>query len=180
MIGIVVAVLGAVFLVAGIVTYAIVSSTLAAEQITVSDDARHFAGDDVNGPFTAYFQADIIATHAEGIADGKTYAELPQDDPRRAAGDGCVVPARQPVHVGGRVRGRRLRRRDGRAPDRDRHRPGPARTPGLNADPSLTYDGSAWWSGEGGRERDRGAGQRLAHGAVGLGALGGLDELLLG
>ncbi len=82
-IGIVVVVLGAVFLVAGIVTYAVVSSTLAAEQITVSDDARYFAGDDVNGPFTAYFQADIIATHAEGIADGKTYAELAQDDPRR-------------------------------------------------------------------------------------------------
>ncbi len=84
-IGIVVAVLGAVFLVAGVVTYALVSSTLADEQITVSDDARHFAGDDVNGPFTAYYQADIIATHAEGMAGGKTYAELPQDDPNRAA-----------------------------------------------------------------------------------------------
>ncbi len=83
MIGIIVVVLGAVFLVAGIVTYAVVSNTLAAEQITVSDDARYFAGKDVKGPFTAYFQADIIATHAEGIADGKTYAELPQDDPRR-------------------------------------------------------------------------------------------------
>ena len=83
-IGIVVAVLGVVFLVAGIVTYAIVSNTLAAEEITVADDARYFAGEDVKGPFTAYFQADIIATHAEGIADGMTYAELPQDDPRRA------------------------------------------------------------------------------------------------
>jgi hypothetical protein len=84
-IGIVVVVLGVVFLIAGVATYAIVSSTLAAEEITVSDDARYFAGDDVNGPFTAYFQADVIATHAEGIADGKTYAELPQDDPRRTA-----------------------------------------------------------------------------------------------
>jgi predicted phage tail protein len=84
-IGIVVAVLGVVFLVAGVVTYALVSSTLAEENITVADDARRFAGDDVNGPFTAYYQADIIATHAEGIAGGKTYAELPQDDPNRAA-----------------------------------------------------------------------------------------------
>ena len=81
--GIVVAVIGVVFLIAGIVTYALVSTTLAAENITVSDDAKHFAGKDVKGPFTAYYQADIIATHAEGIAEGKTYAELAQDDPRR-------------------------------------------------------------------------------------------------
>ena len=32
---------------------------------------------------TAYVQADTIAKHAEEIADGQTYAELPQDDPRR-------------------------------------------------------------------------------------------------
>ena len=82
-IGIVVAVLGVIFLVAGIVTYAVVSSTLADQQITVSDDAKWFAGKDVKGPFTAYSQADIIATHAEDIAGGKTYAELPQDDPNR-------------------------------------------------------------------------------------------------
>lgn len=83
-IGIIVAVLGVVFLVAGIVTYAVVSSTLADQNITVSDDAQWFAGEDVTGPFTAYSQADIIATHAEEIAGGKTYAELPQDDPNRA------------------------------------------------------------------------------------------------
>lgn len=83
-IGIIVAVLGLIFLVAGIVTYAVVSSTLADQNITVSDDAQWFAGEDVAGPFTAYSQADIIATHAEEIAGGKTYAELPQDDPNRA------------------------------------------------------------------------------------------------
>ena len=32
---------------------------------------------------TAYVQADTIAKHAKEIADGKTYAQLPQDDPRR-------------------------------------------------------------------------------------------------
>lgn len=82
-IGIIVAVLGILFLVAGVATYAIVSQTLADEKIVVSDDARWFAGDDVTGPFTAYSQADIIATHAEEAAGGKTYAELPQDDPNR-------------------------------------------------------------------------------------------------
>jgi hypothetical protein len=66
-------------------TWFVVQSQLAAENITVADDADFLAGDEVNGPFSAYAQADIIAEHAEGIADGKTYAELPQDDPRRTA-----------------------------------------------------------------------------------------------
>jgi hypothetical protein len=83
-IGIVVAVLGLVFLVAGVTTYVLVSTTLADEQITVSDDADWFAGKDVKGPFTAYSQADVIAQHAESIGGGKTYSELAQDDPNRA------------------------------------------------------------------------------------------------
>ncbi|MBZ5740633.1 aromatic ring-opening dioxygenase LigA [Nocardioides mangrovi] len=83
-IGIVIAVMGIVFLVAGITTYAVVSSTLGDEKITVSDDADHFAGKDVKGPFTAYAQADVIAKHAEEIGGGKTYAELAQDDPNRS------------------------------------------------------------------------------------------------
>jgi hypothetical protein len=82
-VGIIVAVLGAVFLIAGIATYAVISSTLADEKIVVSDDASHFAGTDVKGPFTAYSQADVIAKHAEEIGGGKTYSELPQDDPNR-------------------------------------------------------------------------------------------------
>jgi predicted phage tail protein len=83
-VGIIIAVLGLVFLVAGIVTYAVVSSTLADQNITVADDAAHFAGKDVKGPLTAYAQADIINQHALDIGGGKTYAELPQDDPNRA------------------------------------------------------------------------------------------------
>ena len=76
--------LGIVFLVAGVATYAVISSTLADEKIVVSDDADHFAGKDVKGPFTAYAQADVIAKHAEEIGGGKTYSELAQDDPNRA------------------------------------------------------------------------------------------------
>jgi ABC-type sugar transport system permease subunit len=82
-IGIVLGVIGVVFLVAGVVTYVVVSSTLADQKITVSDDADRFAGEDVTGPFTAYAQADIINKHALEITGGKTYAELPQDDPNR-------------------------------------------------------------------------------------------------
>ncbi len=82
-VGWIVAVLGVVFLVAGVVTYAVVSNTLAAEKITVSSDAAHFGGKEVKGPFTAYAQANVIAKHAKEIGGGKTYAELPQNDPNR-------------------------------------------------------------------------------------------------
>jgi ABC-type sugar transport system permease subunit len=82
-VGIVLIVLGVLFVVAGIGTYAVVSSTLGDQKITVSDDASHFAGDPVKGPFTAYAQANVINKHATEIAGGKTYAELPQDDPNR-------------------------------------------------------------------------------------------------
>jgi hypothetical protein len=81
---IVVVVAGVVLVVAGVVTWFVVRSTLADEKITVSSDAAHFAGDAVNGPFTAYVQADTINKHATEISGGKTYAELPQDDPNRA------------------------------------------------------------------------------------------------
>lgn len=81
--GVLITVIGVVFLVAGVFSYALISTTLAAENITVSEDAQHFGGKQVKGPLTAYYQADIIATHAEDIAEGKTYAELEQDDPRR-------------------------------------------------------------------------------------------------
>ena len=83
-VGIVLIVLGAVFVVAGIGTYAVVSSTLADQKITVSDDAARLAGKEVKGPFTAYAQANVINKHATEIAGGKTYAELPQDDPNRS------------------------------------------------------------------------------------------------
>jgi len=83
-IGIVSIVAGAIFTIAGVVAYIAVQQTLSDQNITVSDDADMFAGKDVAGPFTAYSQAMVIGKHAEGIADGKTYAELPQDDPNRA------------------------------------------------------------------------------------------------
>jgi hypothetical protein len=74
---------GAIMIVAGVVTYYIVHRELADEHIVVSDDADHFGGKSVEGPFTAYSQAMVIKTHALEIGDGQTYAQLPQDDPRR-------------------------------------------------------------------------------------------------
>ena len=70
--------------VAGAGTWFLVQSQLSDEHITVSDDAAHFAGDSVDGPLTAYSQAETIEKHALEAAGGKTYAELPQDDPTRS------------------------------------------------------------------------------------------------
>ena len=82
-IGIIVMVAGVIFAVAGVVTYFIVSDQLAAENITVSEDAARFAGQDVTGPFTAYAEAEVINKHALEATGGKTYAELDREDPAR-------------------------------------------------------------------------------------------------
>jgi len=74
---------GAVFAVAGVVTWFVVRDQLADEHITVSDDAERFAGDPVDGPLTAYEQANTIERHGLEASDGLTYAQLAQDDPRR-------------------------------------------------------------------------------------------------
>jgi hypothetical protein len=74
---------GAIMIAAGAVSYYVVHRELADEHIVVSDDAKRNAGEDVEGPFTAYSEAMVIKTHALEIGDGQTYAQLPQDDPRR-------------------------------------------------------------------------------------------------
>lgn len=79
----VVIVMGAVFAVAGLATWFVVQDQLSDENITVADDADRFAGEPVEGPFTAYAQANTIERHALEASEGLTYAELPQDDPRR-------------------------------------------------------------------------------------------------
>jgi hypothetical protein len=77
-------VVGISMAIAGVITWVVVSTTLADQKITVADDASCAAGDDVNGPFSAYCQADIIDQHTLDITGGKTYAELDREDPNRA------------------------------------------------------------------------------------------------
>ena len=77
-------VVGIVMAIAGVVTWVVVSTTLADQKITVADDANCAAGDGVNGPVSAYCQADIIDHHTQDITGGLTYAELDQEDPNRA------------------------------------------------------------------------------------------------
>jgi hypothetical protein len=82
--GILVLAAAAVLFVAGAATWVVVQGQLADERITVSDDADRFAGDAVDGPLTAYEQAQVIERHALASSDGFRYAELEQGDPRRA------------------------------------------------------------------------------------------------
>lgn len=74
--GIVSLVFGIIFVAAGATTWGMVTSQLSAENITVPDDASMMAGKKVQGPLTAYAQADIINQHALKASDGLTYAEL--------------------------------------------------------------------------------------------------------
>jgi ABC-type sugar transport system permease subunit len=76
-------ILGLVLIAAGIVTWVVVSSRLADQDITVADDAACLAGDDVNGPFSAYCEANVIEKHALEATGGLTYAQLGRDDPLR-------------------------------------------------------------------------------------------------
>ena len=76
-------VFGAIFVIAGIVTWIVITNTLSDQKITVSDDAGCRAGATVAGPVSAYCQASVIDKHTMEITSGKTYAELDRDDPNR-------------------------------------------------------------------------------------------------
>ena len=76
-------ILGALMVVGGIGTWFLVSSTLADQNITVSGDAAFAAGEPVDGPISAYAQAEVIEKHALEATDGQTYAELDREDPLR-------------------------------------------------------------------------------------------------
>ena len=83
LIGLIVIIVGIIFAVAGVVTWFVVGNELAAENVTVSEDAEYFSGQDVTGPLTAYSEAQTIQTHALDATGGKTYAELDREDPAR-------------------------------------------------------------------------------------------------
>jgi len=78
-----VAAIGAVMIIAGGVTWFMVQDQLSEARITVAEDADMLAGDEVNGPFSAYAQAQVINKHALEATGGKTYAELGREDPLR-------------------------------------------------------------------------------------------------
>ena len=76
-------IIGAVMIIAGAVTWGMVSTKLAAENITVAADAPMLAGAKVTGPIEAFVEADVISTHTLKATGGKTYAQLDREDPAR-------------------------------------------------------------------------------------------------
>ena len=79
-VGILSIIAGLVMIVAGAVTWGVVTSQLNAENITVPGDSEFmggaYAGKKVGGPLSAYAQADIINVHALKGSNGETYATL--------------------------------------------------------------------------------------------------------
>jgi len=87
-------VVGIAMALAGLVTWFVVTNTLSEQKIVVSDDADCLAGDDVDGPFSAYCQARVIDKHTKEITGGLTYAELDREDPNRStAADSAFLQA---------------------------------------------------------------------------------------
>jgi len=84
LLGLVSIIIGAVMIIAGAITWGMVSTKLAAENITVSADAPMLAGAQVAGPLEAFIEADVINMHALKATAGKTYAQLGKEDPLRA------------------------------------------------------------------------------------------------
>jgi hypothetical protein len=76
-------VIGLGLIIGGAATWIVVSNTLSDQKITVSDDASCLAGDEVNGPFSAYCEAKVIDKHALEATEGLRYAELDREDPLR-------------------------------------------------------------------------------------------------
>ena len=84
LLGALVMIAGLILGAAGVATWVMVQTSLSGERITVAEDAKRFAGERVDGPLTAYYQADIIKSHSLAASGGKTYAELDREDPVRA------------------------------------------------------------------------------------------------
>lgn len=75
--------IGLLMLLSGLGAWALTSSQLAEQNITVAADAPFMAGSKVNNPLAAYAQSEIIQTHALAATGGRTFAEMEQGDPLR-------------------------------------------------------------------------------------------------
>ena len=74
---------GVLMIVAGGLTWGLVTTQLKAESITVAkvtdENPGRLAGKPVAGPFTAYAQAGAISYHTLALGGGRTYAQIGED-----------------------------------------------------------------------------------------------------
>ncbi|TVR20123.1 MAG: aromatic ring-opening dioxygenase LigA [Nitriliruptor sp.] len=75
--------LGILLILGSVGTWVLVSTTLSDQGITTPEDAVCLPETEVNGPFSAYCQAETIDRNVREITGGLAYAELPRDDERR-------------------------------------------------------------------------------------------------
>ena len=99
-------VIGVLLILGGVATWIVVSTTLNEQQITVSDDASCLAGDEVNGPFSAYCEATVIETHALEATGGMYYSQSRPGGSAEGGGNECRFPPGVVVHLCGGVRRR--------------------------------------------------------------------------
>jgi hypothetical protein len=83
LLGILTIVAGIVLAISGAFAWGAVQVNLAQENITVSSDSPRWADAPVDGPFTAYQEAEMINQHYLESTGGLTYAEIDRDDPLR-------------------------------------------------------------------------------------------------
>lgn len=76
LVGVLSIIFGLIAIIGGVSTWALVTTQLAAEKITVPADSPLVPGARVQDPISAYAQAEIINHHALTATEGKTYAEL--------------------------------------------------------------------------------------------------------
>ena len=81
--GILTIVAGIVLAISGAFAWGAVQVNLAQENITVSSDSPRWADQPVDGPLTAYQEAEMINQHYLESTGGLTYAELDREDPLR-------------------------------------------------------------------------------------------------
>lgn len=91
-----IALVGLTMTIGGAVAWTMTANQLAEQHMTVAPYSEthpgKYAGQAIDGPITAWAQADVINTHALEATDGKTYAQMDREDPVRAvAMDGALL-----------------------------------------------------------------------------------------
>ena len=90
--GLLIIIAGVVLVIAGGVTWFAVRAQLADENITVSQDASMFAGDEVDGPFSAYAEANTEQAHTRD-AEQRCASVFRVVHPRQTAMTGSFLRA---------------------------------------------------------------------------------------
>ena len=82
-VGLLLIIFGAIMAVAGVVTWVAVGNELAAEKITVSEDAARFAGQPVDTPWEAYTEAEDDPDARDGDERWQDLRRAGREDPKR-------------------------------------------------------------------------------------------------